>query len=498
MHQNWKIMKIHIFIRVVLLLLLFHSCNGKAQSEKKNSSFQLGYYRITPSEKLIERMEGVAGENWDGFQFVKDSKINFDSTVLVLINDEVYFKEYLPKEMDISALRLVKDFNDAYLTDGKSIFHYNTGRDDLFRRIDISGMKEVTDFVFQKPAGKLFFLKPYAFELVELDLKNLDLTTLKHISGQYFYDKNGLYFFGGHDGLDGKYTEKSEIIMPSNGKNIVPKINRQYFVYDGAVFGLTGAERIERIKINPEKMIEIGPIEIDNYLLTDGENSYYSSSGYDDFIRNFAIDFSKYFKTPINIQKWYSANSKYLQSGKNPSEVELITFQKESFYQYPPTSFIAMVNGENYIFYPEDTEKAPVKITKLTTYNNKTKALETLDPSQFKQFGNGEITVYKNTAYYDEVELYTDGWDLKNLREIENSDFLTDGRMILDLSNVGGYGIKKINGKEFADLSERVFPDAYSEKIKVIGEEILTDGTYIYTKQQKIKISDWKLKVKIL
>lgn len=478
--------------------MLFINCSGNAQSEKKNSSFQLGYYRITPSQKLIERMEMVGGENWDGYQFVKDSKINFDSTVLVLINDEVYFKEYLPKEMDISSLRIVKDFDDAYLTDGKSIFHYNTGRNDLFSRIDISRMKEVTDFVFQKPSGKLFFLKPYAFELVELDLKNLDLATLKHISGQYFYDKNGLYFFGGHDGLDGKYTEKSELIMPSNGKTIVPKINRQYFVYDGAVFGLTGAERIEKLKINPEKMIEIGPIEIDNYLLTDGENSYYSSSGYDDFIRNSAVDFSKYFKTPINIQKWYSPASKYIQSEKNPSEVELVTFQKESFYQNPPTSFIAMVNGENYIFYPEDTEIAPVKVTKLTTYNHKTKALETLDPSQFKQFGNGEITVYKNTAYYDETELYTDGWDLKNLREIEHSDFLTDGRMILDLSNVGGYSIKKINGKELADLSERVFPDSYSEKIKVIGQEILTDGTFIFTKQQKIKISDLNLQTKIL
>ena len=443
-------------------------------------------------------MEMVGGVNWDGFRFVKDSIINYDSTVLVIIDNEVYFKEYLPKEMDISALRIVKDFNDAYLSDGKSIFHYNTGLNDLFKRIDISGMKEVTDFVFQKPSGKLFFLKPYAFELVELDLKNLDLPTLKHISGQYFYDKNGLYFFGGHDGLDGKYIEKSEMIMPSNGKNIVAKINRQYFVYDGAVFALTRAERIERLKINPDKMIEIGPIEIANYLLTDGENSYFSSSGYDDFSSNSAIDFSKYFKTPINIQKWYSANSKYIQSEKNPSEVELVTFQRESFYQNPPTSFIAMVNGENYIFYPEDSEIAPVKISKLTTYNNKTKALETLDPSQFKQFGNGEITVYKNTAYYGEVELYTEGWDLRNLREIEHSYFITDGKMILDLSNVGGHSIKKINGKELADLSERVFADSYSEKIKVIAKEILTDGTYIFTKQQKIKISDLKLKVKIL
>ena len=55
-----------------------------------------------------------------------------------------------------------------------------------------------------------------------------------------------------------------------------------------------------------------------------------------------------------------------------------------------------------------------------------------------------------------------------------------------------------MNGKELADLSERVFPDAYSDKIRNVGKETFTYGTYIFTKQQKIKISDLKLKVKML
>ena len=169
-------MKITKSLLFSILALISFSC--KSQPETPAGDYYVGYYKITPAKKQVEYYEMIGGVNWDGYHYVKDPKISFDSTVLVIIGDEAYFKEYLPTDMNTDALRLISDGQNAYLIDGRSVYMFDENRNDNFKKIDISGLKEITAYLFQDADGKLFFLDNDEFQLTPLDLKGIDTCLL--------------------------------------------------------------------------------------------------------------------------------------------------------------------------------------------------------------------------------------------------------------------------------------------------------------------------------
>lgn len=480
-------------------LLSAGSCSySQNNTEEKPEFFYIGNYEINLAKKIVARKEGIGGVDWDGFRFVKDTKINFDTTTMVIIDGDVYFKEYLPKEFDFEkAVLLERDGDDSYISDQKFLFRYNTNRNDSFTKIDIFKLKFVDGLLFQNSAGKLFYSKFDELELAPLDI-HVDVPTVKHIFGQYYYDKNGLYIFGEHE-VGQKFTEKSEMLLKSNGKNILPKITPRYFVYDGAVFANSYNTTVEKIRINPDKMIETYYSEGSKYMLTDGSNMYDSNGGYSNFSRNSSFDFNEYLGSGVEIQKIFKPYTRFRKTGGNPAQVEIVSLNlDETAYTYPEYNLIAKIGGQNYLLYAGDADRTPIKISNLTIYNSESGKMETLDESQFRQFEKFDLFVYKNTAYFDGQEVYTKDWDLKNLREIPGAEYLTDGNFLLYFGNMGGYSIKETGRKEYVDFTDKMVKNIDFPKLKIIGKNILTDGTYLVSGAQKISFADLKLKVEII
>ncbi|RZK49242.1 MAG: hypothetical protein EOO87_19950, partial [Pedobacter sp.] len=240
-------------------LFLSLSLSACAQTEKPkteiakpvktmDSTYQIANYQLNPTQKMVSLLQHYSmGKVGTAMGYFPDKQINYDSTTLVVLGNEVLFKEYFPKEVDFASLRYIGESNyvkDLY-SDGHYVYKYQRNYPPTNERstskIDISAYKRINDFVYEDKTGALYFLKSETetnqmkLEKIDASLK-VDKHTLKHLQGQYFADKNGLYAFGvryfGH-----KYSNKFSqqplniLVESSNGKNMQPIVTRNYIVY---------------------------------------------------------------------------------------------------------------------------------------------------------------------------------------------------------------------------------------------------------------------------
>nr|WP_199000597.1 hypothetical protein [Flavobacterium sp. ASV13] len=486
-----------------MIAFLFTSCSGQERKANTTSNnivkdtakhFIIGNYMITPKLKKISTLTMVGGVDWDGYTYRKDPKINYDKTTLLVLGNNIFFKEYFPFNFDIDKLKIIyKD--DFWLLYKDNHYIYCTSQSLKPTKIDISGYKPVNDFIYKSKNGTLFFLDMGALDIDPGKLNpigiKIDESSIKHLAGNYYHDKNGLYFFGEHDkknakGYYGNYIGKSEKLV--SAQNVIPVISKKYISFNNQVFAIED-NKIKELNIDAGKIIEVD-FDSSGSFVTDGKNIYSASQyGYDDDKRNAQGNYGIWYPalySGINLQKIYSPLLHFMKESNS------VVINKNNPNDFP--GLIAMINNEHYLL----SDKKKTKIDKLLFYHPETKTTDIFDEKYLKIYTAERFIQYKNVLYFDGIPVETTQLDMQNLREIENSNYLTDGKAIFYIGNITGYGSPTKNGIDYAVFDDRILEKTFTKEMKVINPDLLFDGITIVNKEQKVKIKDLNLKIKIV
>ncbi|KAF2512813.1 hypothetical protein EYY60_06810 [Flavobacterium zhairuonense] len=477
------------------LLLFFTSCKGhekqddivKNNPEDTIKHFIIGDYMLIPKLKEVRTYEMVGGETWDGYRYSKDPKIDYEKTTLLILGNSILFKEYFPFPFNLDKLKLIFS-NDIWTICRDDNYIYRISYRVQSAQIHIADYKPVNDFIYKSASGELFFLDIETFKLNPVQI-NIDENSIKHLAGNYYSDKNGLYFFGAHAKKNEKnnerdYSYKSEKII--DAKNVVPIISKNYFIFNNQVFAIDDKE-VTKLDIDIKKLIEITFYDSQS-IITDGKTMYSNSNyGYAHGDRNEKGSYGFLYPSLFsgsNLQKIYPRSLYFVQ------EKNSVVFNKRG----PKESLdlVAVINNENYIL----SNKKKTKIGKPLFYHSETKTTTAFDDKHLKIYKN-QFIQYKDVLYFDDRPVETSKLDLKNLRQIENSNYLTDGKSVFYTYGITGMKLIKKNGAEYAVLDERIIENVFTNEMKVINPDLLSDGITIISRDKKTTIKELKLNLKI-
>ena len=492
------------FLFCLLLLLSLGAC---AQTEKRNNDtknttvkvmdtdYTIGHYQFNPVKKTVAvRRTFSKGKVGTMMGYFPDEQIKYDSTTLVVLGDQVFFKEYFPKEVDFASLHYIgqSDYGQGLYGDGHYIYKYQSNsQPSLISKIDISAYKRINDYIYEDQIGELYFLKT-ATENNQIKLEKIDASlkvdkhTLKHLQGQYFADKNGLYAFGvryfGHKYSNNFSKQPISILVESaNGRSIKPIITRNYIIYGNSVYAKGHA--IDKLKLDVNKMMELKWPYQNIYFLTDGANLFEnrSSEYYETGWNKDNSYANNFFKSGVNLVKIFSPDMKSLQAkGKNTL---YFTNVKTDLIDYSDKSGILIKTDQGYYFANAGSPNVkPDKIDKITIYNQLTKQNENFDDSEYLYIDNG-IFAYKGYIFFNNIPLKEIN-GAKNLQLFTynsiKTNFVTSGDTLIAFGNMGGYQTEMVNGEEKVVFDKWIKTGIDVTKLKAINKNLLVDDTNFY------------------
>jgi hypothetical protein len=491
-------MKIMKLIALFYLLFLFASCNGQERKENMSgntvadtlSNFIIGDYMIMPKLKEIRSYTMIGGKDWDGYEYRKDPKINYSTTTLLILGNQILFKEYFPFNFDLTKLKSIYRDDFYFLCKDDNNIYYSTERIKP-TKIDISDYKQVNDFIYKSNNGTLFFLDIAAYKLTPVQI-DIDENSIKHVAGNYYYDKNGLYFFGPHAKKNAKgyyddYVDKSEKLV--DAQNVIPTVSKKYISFNNQVFAIDD-NKIKILDIDARKIIEVNMGISKESFITDGKTIYSDLNyGYDDNERNgkgyYGIWYPALF-AGTNLQKIYSPSLPFMKENNS------VVFNKNDPNNFP--GLVALINNEHYLL----ADKKKGKIDKMLFYHPESKTTSIFDEKYLKIYAAEGFIQYKDVLYFDGMPVEASKLDVENLRKIENSNYLTDGKSLFYIGNITGYGSNEKSGVAYATFDDRILENTFSKQMRAINPDLLSDGITLVNKAQKANIKALHLDVKIV
>lgn len=140
---------------ILFLPLLLISIFCQAQEEMEENII-IGDYMLVPEKKEVRVYRMVGHEDWDGFEYQKVPEINYDTTTMLILGDEVFFKEKSPFEWNIEKLKpIYRDDDHFVVRDDK--FIYFISKLLIHKEIDVSNYTPINDLIYRAKDGKLFF-----------------------------------------------------------------------------------------------------------------------------------------------------------------------------------------------------------------------------------------------------------------------------------------------------------------------------------------------------
>ena len=496
------------FISGLFILMLSAKCScqnnripPQSTIAEGDTTFNIGNYLINPSKKLISvGREFGEGEVGTMFGYFPDESINFDKTSLIILGKDVLWKEYLPPGVDFNSLKYIgKKDNQIIFKDNNYIYwdipFSNTAKNSSpDKKIPISGFVCINNYIYEDKFGALYFLNTYTnngkLELTKIvNLPNLDKSTLKHLQGQYYADKNGLYALGVHYfGAQGDYKNFSQQLKfiqleYANGKRIKPIITRNYLVYNKSVYAQNYS--VEKLKIDTDKMVEFPWSYAQNiYFITDGSNLYENrnSSYYEkDWNKNndYANDF---FKSGVNILKIFPHEVAFAQN----SDLNTLYFKNavRGKTGFSDKNGILIKTDEGYYYANGGRPHVkPQKIDNIIIYNYALKKNEPFDDSQFLGI-TAKMYAYKGLVFFDDIPLKEINGPHHFKLLISNgikTNFLINDDMLIAIGNIGGYQSEMINGSQKIVFEKMMKRGIDASKLKVINENLLVDDNNFYS-----------------
>ena len=479
------------FTIISFFTLVMTSCaqysNGN-QSEE--NSILIGDYMILPDLDEVRAYKMVGGVNWDGYTYEKDPKIDYANTTLLIIDEFVFFKEYFPYNFDLETFRKLHKNDVATICRDKNSL-YSFSNYTVNQQIDITKYEVISDFIYKGSNGKLLFLDAYEFKLKPLDIL-VDLKTLKHISNNYFYDKNGLYIFGPHNAKvnnERKFFDTSKKLL---NEYFDPIIASKYIIYGEHIFATSNDNWVRELDLDPKKSIAVAMSDTESFI-SDGKAVYSDLNyGYDEDEKNGKGYYGIWYPTlysNVTLQKVYSPRMNFQREDQNSSTIIVNRYDPNNF-----PGLLVKINDQNYLL----NDKKKHTINKILFYHAENGKYTEFDDQYLKIFSFEGFMKYQNMLYFNSLPVDLPNFDVANLKEIKDSNYLTDGKNIISIGSIGGYGSIEKNGIEFATFNDRILENTYNEDLHPINRDLLSDGKTIISNNQKIKIADLKLRVKII
>lgn len=475
------------------------------------TKYDLGNYQIDTENKTISVLSAFIRSNGNitsrGQEYIPDSSIDFDHTTLYILGNQFVPKEhiykYLPEQADLSTFRVLEIHLNQY---GKSIcrdknFLYRnslgTAYASKWESIDLSGYQTINAFIYEKDKELYFLSKDFSLDKIK-DIR-LHIPTVKHIAGNYFTDKNGLYLLGGYrtqayDALNKQWINTfrngSIILDQPKGKNIKPDIYKDYFVYNNKVYASGYFDENKPLPLDAQHIKAIDVNHIRNSgndktnLLADASHTLVSdiNGGYVPlaskygqlwFTKNefFQKDVDQWQLITPNIYKEEDGTSLYIPSAIKPATnkgyMGILIRKQNDFYTF--------TLNEN---------DALKKFKQVSIFNYDTHAYEAIDITRYRYLAK-DIWIYKGRLY-----VTNSGLPVKEAIETKNLDFLTlrdeptnyliSGSTLIYIGNVQESGSLDKDGIKMQTMSHRIAAGVDLPSLKIISADLLIDKNNLY------------------
>jgi hypothetical protein len=352
----------------------------------------------------------------------------------------------------------------------------------------------VNDYIYESGTGDFYFLSLAGNpKLKKITGVRLDMPTLKHVTGNYYTDKNGLYLLGGYTALENNATatyEESVQLESSNGSSIEPVVKRHYFIYGKSVYSpLQHYNNNRKLPLNVNEMKEFEINKHDQvYFLADAMHTYetkqnraYSHNEAD--VSSFNERYDKEFFRK-NVHKWQIITEGDINFIEKDNGKTLYFPSEKMPFEGETQNHVLIKTPAGFYLFDEGDAESLTKVNKVFWRNFDTKKYEELEADKYRPVGEF-LTVYKNRVYsYDcmPVKEEIDGQSLRFLTQHdEKSNYVTDGKLLIYVGEGGGYSYDDSSGEAVAILGERLATGVDFPTLKIITADILIDKSYIYS-----------------
>ncbi len=478
--------------------------------------YELGRYQIDPTNKTISVLTGFSktitdgdgqerGHGW-GERYIVDSTINFESTSLFVFGNQFVLKEHfqnwnLPPQLDVSSFRIIYNglgYKRSLSRDDNFIYRNSIGaiHETKWESIDLTGYQTISDFIYKKE-NILYFLSK-DFILKEVKGVKLHIPTLKHIMGNYFADKNGLYLLGGYRTMEyedsnkqwvNSFREGSVLLEKSKRKKITPVIHTDYFIYKGKVYSSRYFDENKPLPLNVSKLKEIelrwnyGSGNSPIVLLADDSQTFISdqSRGYETFETNnndrWFVN-NSFFSEQVN--QWQVINQKIYKD--DDGETLYIPSELKPAIKRGYMGILVAKQNDFYTFTFNRNDSLS-KFRQVLIFNYDIQDNEIIDLDQYRYLSE-DLWIYKGRLY-----LTDKGLPSKEMIETEKLNFLTlhnaktnylsNGSKLIYVGNIRNSSIGE-STKKMQVLGSRIVSNVDFATLKVLSMDILIDKSNIY------------------
>ena len=469
--------------------------------------YNIDYFSIDPKSKTVSEQREVGGVTWDGYRYVVDPTIHYNTTSLIIFGSQITFKELFPYKGNLNAVKII-GCTDRDVTFKDKTGIYDFVPPDRLSKINIASYTAIGDEIYQDNKGYLYF--NFEWELQKLSGQTFfDVRTLKHLAGNYYTDKNGLYFLDKHYHPElNAYPLEAIKVEDSQGVSVQTTVTPRYIIYNNHVYSIT--RNLDRLNLDPANLTEV---EWDSgynnsYSITDGKHTYdtYGGVGYSDSVKDPYSDRHLMLKHTVD---YFNKNNisvkgafpRYLNfTPKDTSTLYIPLGQRVNNPEPLKYKVGVLFNTSDGLYFYNILNKIadPQKIKKVLVHNIDTKKDEEFNPDEFSFLGTN-VSIYRNHLFIAGRAVY-EQLDLKNLRFISNNYFktyfLTDGKVLIYANWISFYGTKLVNGQEEMVLGERIIKGVNINKLRIINQDRLIDDRYLYIAGSIIPLHKLALDVK--
>lgn len=478
--------------------------------EKERQKIYIDKFMISPAERLIYGQYATGGTDvvdgktyhWHGVDYAPAEDIDFNTTSLIFIGDRIFLKDFFPiRSVDILSLKVIdysigSDENTVTLLSPSEEKVYGVRKYGAHYSIDIKGYTHVSKVIFKDKSGKLFFIPYGKSELQEFDMP-LDEESLKHVNGNYYTDKNGLYLFGSYFG--GRKLE------PNDGKiNYEASLFERYFIYKNAAYPYKETHTANEFRLNADRLNKI--ILWGDIYLGDGEKLIKLPTGNAGSIKTFATsaEFIQTNTPPEPVNEWN--NFDIIVVGHDNKGKTIYYPSKKMYIESGTFYSLIKTSGNFYGLTGSSERREAIKLKNVMIYNVDKEKYEPIEVDKFRRI-TPYFYVYKNRTYYMDSYPFETDIDISSLYPIKHNGietkFYTDGKLLLGGDHLGEKNIEKRDGEIWYTFKEIPFQDVDWGSLQVVRQSMLIDKNNIYMLEYNsamriIPIKDIGIDVKVV
>jgi len=508
--------------KLLILSICFSSYSGISQTETAenfiNPDVIIGEYGISLKNKTIGRYHiyDCSDEDFHAecYGYFKTNTINFDTTTLVFIGNELKFKEDLI--LDLESIKIIDSGNDSGKDSQKRDPIYidkNNAYNSLYKNGLISNLynfKHLNQNYFINN-DELAYLDQFGFYILT-NSNVIDKTTFKPIIKNLFYDKNGVYYVEyGHSEIDNKkYSEIITLQDLKTSKKPSILIKENYCVINDKVYDLNRFEN--EIQLDPNNIKEIILNDFSGAMLLHDDKTIYERSQ-KHYRFNKATCETEYEKTELQCLFKDFSTIKTLRKTRFTEyhinlDKKILYFDANKNLNLTETSGNLYKVGNDYYF--TDNDRFSTQINAIKIWNPKIDSYENIDLDNYHHLHN-ETYYYKGNLYGHHSKIKQANFNIINAQVLSTNyqSYITNNEQIIDVVDSKKLNLTNLKvlktkykeptnyliGNDFLIYKNQIIKNIETRNIEVLTTNILKTKYFLINEGEKIALSAFPFKI---